>query len=37
LNVYHVQLPGERPDAFVFDWEDGPGEVEQVLSVEAVD
>ncbi len=35
FSVYHVELPGEWLHAFLFDWEDGPGEGEQVLSVEA--
>lgn len=36
FSVYHVELPGEWLHAFLFDWEDGPGEGQQALSVEAV-
>jgi hypothetical protein len=37
FSVYHVELPGEWLHAFLLDGEDGPGEGEQVVSVDTVD
>ena len=35
--LHHVEVPGGWLHKYLYDWEDGPGEAERVLSVEMID